>query len=144
VETVTIGSGLYHTQIVVNVDGLRHTAAGDIIGVNGTTDPCFIARIDEAKNGTIFAGTIRCLVVPTGGDEDIDLYTADEGTGKEDDAITGLTETQLLDHGDWAADEEDTLTALPTDTQYLYLVGQTGSPDADYTTGMFVIDLWGN
>ena len=136
-----VGS-FFRTTIVIDLAGLRSTASGDIIGNDGTSNPCYIGQITAAKNGTIFAGKIECLETPAGGDPDIDLYSATEATGTEDDAISGLTETQLIDAGDHAADAFKSLTAFPAADEYLYLVaGDT--TDADYTTGILKIELWG-
>jgi len=137
-----IGS-LYRTTIVIDLTGLRSTAADDIIGVDGTALYCHIGQITAAVNGTIFAGSITCLEAPAGGDPDIDLYSATEGTGTEDDAISGLTETQLINAGDHAANAFKSLTAYPAADEYLYLVaGDT--TDADYTAGILVIELFGS
>ena len=132
----------YKTTIVIDIAGLRSTAGGDIIGLDGTTNPCHIGQLTAAKNGTIFAGKIECLETPAGGDPDIDLYSATESTGAEDTAISTLTETQLLNAGDHAVNLFKSLTAFPAANEYLYLVaGDT--TDADYTAGIFVIELWG-
>lgn len=133
---------LIKTEILIDLTGIRSTAADDIIGDDGTTDPCHIGQITAAVNGTIFAGRIACLEAPAGGDPDIDLYSAVEGTGSEDDAISGLTGTQLLNAGDHAADAFKSLTAYPAADEYLYLVAGA-TTDADYTAGILLIELWG-
>jgi len=133
---------LYKTTILIDLTDLHSTGAGDIIGVDGTANPCYIGQITAAVNGTIIAGRVHCHETPAGGDTDIDLYSATEGTGVEDDAIAGLTETQLWNHGAWAAEEDDYLIAWPAANEYLYLVA-VGATDADYTAGRFVIELWG-
>jgi hypothetical protein len=131
------------TRIFVDLTGLNcGGTAGDIIGGNGTASPCHIGQITAAQHGTIFFGTMRCVETPAGGDTDIDLYAADEGTGVEDGAISALTETQLVNGGTHTAGDEDLLTAYPAANQYLYLVGQGGG-DAAYTAGQFIIELHG-
>ncbi len=139
---VTKVGDLFKTEILIDLTGLRSTAADDIIGDDGTSDPCHIGQITAAVNGTIFAGRVTCLEAPAGGDPDIDLYSAVEGTGSEDDAISGLDETQLLDAGDHAADAFKSLTAYPAADEYLYLVAGA-TTDADYTAGILLIELWG-
>ena len=130
------------TTIVLDLTGLRSTAAGDIIGDDGSAEYAYIAQIKASVNGTIFAGKVECLELPTGGDPDIDLYSAVEATGIEDAAITGLDETLLLNAGDHAANAFKSLTAFPAADEYLYLVA--GAPtDADYTAGILVITLYG-
>jgi hypothetical protein len=131
------------TRIFVDLTGLNcGGTAGDIIGGDGTANPCHIGQITAAQHGTIFFGTMRCVETPGGGDTDIDLYAADEGTGVEDGAISALTETQLVNGGTHTAGDEDLLTAYPAANQYLYLVGQGGG-DATYTAGQFIIELHG-
>jgi len=134
--------GLFATTIYIDLTGLRSTASGDIIGVDGTSDPCYLTKIDEDQMGTIIAGNIVCYEAPAGGDPDIDLYSAVEATGTEDDAISGLTETQLVDSGDHAIGDCKVLTAFPSDGEYLYLVAGA-TTDADYTAGKLLISLLG-
>ncbi|HUS40429.1 MAG TPA: hypothetical protein VMX74_13335 [Pirellulales bacterium] len=133
---------LFKTTIAIDLAGLRSTAAGDIIGDDGTSTDAHIGNVTTAKNGTIFAGKIECLELPAGGDPDIDLYSAVESTGSEDDAITGLTETQLIDSGDHAANLTKSLTAFPANGEFLYLVAGA-TTDADYTAGLLIITLYG-
>jgi hypothetical protein len=131
------------TRIFVDLTDLNcGDAAGDIIGDDGTSDPCHIGQITAARNGTIFFGRMRCIETPAGGDTDIDLYSANEGTGVEDGAIASLTETQIVNGGTHTAGDEDLFAANPAADQYLYLVGQGGG-DATYTAGQFLIELYG-
>ena len=133
---------IFKTTIVMDITGLRSTAADDIIGDDGTASVCHIGQITAAVNGTVFAGRVTCLETPTGGDPDIDLYSATESTGVEDSAISLLTETLLLNAGDHAINAFKSLTAFPAANEYLYLVaGDT--TDADYTAGILHIELWG-
>jgi len=131
------------TRIFVDLTGTNcGGTAGDIIGDDGTSDPCHIGQITAAQNGTIFFGQMRCVETPAGGDTDIDLYAADEGTGVEDGAIGSLTETQIVNGGTHTAGDVDLIAASPAADQYLYLVGQSGG-DATYTAGQFLIELYG-
>jgi hypothetical protein len=131
------------TRIFIDLTGTNcGGTAGDIIGDDGTSDPCHIGQITAAQNGTIFFGQMRCVETPSGGDTDIDLYAADEGTGVEDGAIGSLTETQIVNGGTHTAGDVDLIAASPAADQYLYLVGQGGG-DATYTAGQFLIELYG-
>lgn len=131
------------TRIFIDLTGLNSGGtAGDIIGLNSTSNPCHIGQITAATSGTIFWGKMTCIETPAGGDTDIDLYAANEGTGVEDAAISGLTETQIVNGGTHSAGNEDLFAASPTANQYLYLVGQ-GTADATYTAGQFLIELYG-
>ena len=144
-HSVTRIHGLIKTEILVDLTGLNSGGAdGDIIGVNAAAN-CHIGQITAVVNGTIFAGRVSCLETPTGGEPDIDLYSATESTGTEDAAISGLAETVLLDAAaDWtAAMAPKGLTANPAADKYLYLVASGGVTDATYTAGIFLIELWG-
>ena len=137
------GGDIIITRIFIDLTGLNSGAqAGDIIGVNGTSSVCHIGQITAATNGTIFWGKMTCIETPAGGDTDIDLYAANEGTGVEDGAIADLTETQLINAGTASAGNEDLVSAVPSANQYLYLVGQ-GTANATYTAGQFLIELYG-
>jgi len=134
---------LFRTTIVIEVDGLNSGGTiNDIIGADGA-GVAHLGQITAARNGTIFAGSVKCLEVPTNGDPDIDLWSANEATGVEDTLVTDLTEIQLTDGGDFTAvGEEIGLTLFPTANQYLYLA--TGAATANtYTAGILVIELWG-
>lgn len=141
---VTRMGPIVYTAIMIDLTGLNSSAAADIIGDNGEAN-CHIGKITTARNGTLFAGRMSCLETPAGGEPDIDLYSATESTGAEDAAITGLTETALLDAGaDWTGLlAPKALTALPAANEYLYLVGSGTGTDATYTAGKFLIELWG-
>lgn len=141
-SSITREGDVITTYIYIDLTGLRSTAGGDIIGIDGTSDPCYVTQIKSGLMGTIFEGNVYCSEAPTGGDPDIDIYSATEGTGAEDAAITSLTETQLVDAGDHAVGGRDAFTALPVADSYLYLVAGA-TTDADYTAGILVIELKG-
>jgi sugar lactone lactonase YvrE len=132
--------GIYTMSILIDLTGLNSGGtAGDIIGVNGTALPCYIAQLPAM---TVLGGRMTCLETPAGGDTDIDLYSATEGTGVEDSAITALTETEIINAG---AQTRGTLTyfsADPATNAYFYLVGQ-GTANATYTAGRFLIEIFG-
>lgn len=132
--------GVFVVRVVIDLTGLNAGGtAGDIIGVNGTALPCYIARIPTM---TVLGGRMTCLEAPAGGDTDIDLYSATEGTGVEDQAISALTETQLINGGVQSLGTVTVFAADPTVNAYLYLVGQAGG-DATYTAGRFLIEIFG-
>ena len=142
-SSVEKAGALYKTTIVIDMNGF-HTSVtpGDIIGDTGAAN-CHIGQITAARNGTIFAGSITCLEAPSGGTDDIDLYTATEATGTQSAAIGDLTSAQLIDAGAHAANAIKGLTAFPAAADsYLYLVAG-GASAGDYTAGILVIELWG-
>jgi len=134
--------GIIKTSILIDLTGLRSTANGDIIGVDGTSNVCHIGQITAARNGTILAGRMTCFEAPAGGDPDINVHSATEGTGVEDGAIGDLTETLLLNGGDASVGSVGIFTGVPAADEFLYLtLGAT--TDADYTAGKLLIELFG-
>ena len=134
--------GIITTQILIDLTGLRSTGSGDIIGVNGTALVCHIGQIVAATNGTILTGSMECFEAPTGGDPDINVHSATEGTGVEDGAIGDLTETLLVNAGDATLGSKVYFTAVPAADSFLYLT--TGAAtDGDYTAGKLLIELKG-
>ena len=141
--TVTRSGSIIETKIVMDITGLTCGGAdGDIIGVASAAD-CHIGQITAAANGTIFAGYMRCLEVPAGGDPDINLYANVESTGTQDAAASGLTGTGILvNSGDLTLGGTVILTAFPAANEYLYLVDGTFTAAA-YTAGKIEIVLYG-
>jgi len=134
--------GIITTQILIDLTGLRSTGGADIIGVNGTALVCHIGQIVAATNGTILTGSMECFEAPAGGDPDINVHSATEGTGVEDGAIGDLTETLLVNAGDATLGSKVYFTAVPAADEFLYLT--TGAAtDADYTAGKLLIELKG-
>ena len=139
--SVKTENGIVTTSIMIDLTGLQSGGtAGDIIGKNGS-GVAYIARITAADNGTVFGVKMTCFEAPAGGDTDIDLYSATEGTGVEDVAITTLTETQIINSGTLALGTTAFGTDIAAD-QYLYLVGQ-GTANAAYTAGRLLIEIYG-
>lgn len=136
-----VEGGVKVMKVLIDLTGLNSgDTAGDIIGVNGTANPCFIAQLPSTF--TVLGGRMTCLETPAGGDTDIDLYSATEGTGVEDQAITALTETQIINAGTQSAGTVTYFAADPAANTYLYLVGQSTS-NATYTAGRFLIEVFG-
>jgi hypothetical protein len=85
---------------------------------------------------------MTCFETPAGGDPDINVHSATEGTGVEDGAIADLTETLLVNSGDLSTGTVVTFTGVPAADEFLYLtLGAT--TDADYTAGKLLIELFG-
>jgi len=142
-SAVKVG-GVYSTSILIDLTGLASSGSGDIIGKAATANS-HIGQITAANNGTILTGQWSVYETPAGGDPDIDFWYADEATGTEDAAITGLTnQTQLMNNGDLTAASIDYFTAgaVPAADKYLYLV--TGAAtDGNYSAGRLLIEMWG-
>ena len=132
--------GVYVVRALIDLTGLNSGgAAGDIIGINDTTSPCYFLQLPSI---TVLGGRMTCLEVPVGGDTDIDIYSAVEGTGIEDGAIAALTETQIINAGVQSLGTTTYFAADPTFNGYLYMVNQ-GTSNATYTAGRFLIEIFG-
>jgi len=141
-SSVQRSGGIITTRILIDLTGLRSTGSGDIIGVNGTALVCHIGQITAARNGTILTGSMECFEAPAGGDPDINIHSATESTGVEDGAISGLTETLLVNSGDATLGSKVFFSAVPAADEFLYLT--TGAAtDADYTAGKLFIEMMG-
>lgn len=134
--------GIFHTKILIDLTGLASSGSGDIIGKAATANS-HIGQITAAVNGTVLGGKLTCLEAPAGGDPDINLWYADEATGTEDAAVTGLTnQTQMCDSGDLALNSVISIPTPPAADKYIYMV--TGAAtNADYTAGKLLIEFFG-
>ena len=134
--------GIFHTKILIDLTGLASSGSGDFIGKAATAN-CHIGQITAAVNGTVLGGKMTCLEAPAGGDPDINLWYADEATGTEDAAVTGLTnQTQMCDSGDLALNSVISIATPPAADKYIYMV--TGAAtDANYTAGKILIEFFG-
>lgn len=135
---------VFCTTIVIDLTGLNSGGtADDIIGDEGAGD-CTLGQITAAVNGTIFAIRMTCLETPATGDDDIDLWSADEDSGVEDTLITDLSnQVQLTDGGDLTSGSVVGIIGVPIANQYLYLTGKSADANATYTAGKLLIELWG-
>jgi hypothetical protein len=131
---------LVKTTIMLDLTGLASTAAGDIIG-DADTGVAYIGRVTTANTGVVFGVTMECFEAPAGGDPDIDLYSATEATGVENDPISGLTETLIINGGDAAVGTRTVGGTIVAD-QYLYLVAGAAT-NADYSAGRLIITILG-
>jgi hypothetical protein len=131
---------LVKTTIMLDLTGLQSTAAGDIIGKNGS-GVAYLGQVTTANSGVVFGVTMECFEAPAGGDPDIDLYSATEATGVEDSPISDLTETLIINAGDAAVGTRVAGGTIAAD-QYLYLVAGS-TTDAEYTAGRLVITILG-
>jgi hypothetical protein len=138
---VSTNVNIVETRIMIDLTGLYSGGtAGDVIGKNGD-GVAFIGRVTTANQGTVFGVKMECLETPAGGDTDIDLYSATEGTGVEDTAIGDLTETQIINAGAASAGTSVAGGDIAAD-QYLYLVGQ-GTSNTVYSAGRLMITILG-
>jgi len=133
---------IFHTRILIDLTGLASSGSGDIIGKAATANS-HIGQITAAINGTVLGGKLTCLEAPAGGDPDINLWYADEATGTEDAAITGLSnQVQMCDSGDLALGSMVSIPTPPAADKYMYMV--TGAAtDANYTAGKLLIEFFG-
>jgi hypothetical protein len=130
------------TEIAVNLVGLK--TSGTLADILGDTGVCHIGRITTAVNGVIYKGQLSCGVVPTTGDDDIDVYKATVATGEYNDDVTGLAGAGALltSAGALAIGTRKPFTALPAPNDYLYLAGGDTTAGT-YDAGRIFIELWG-
>jgi hypothetical protein len=127
----TASTGAETTQMSISTAGFTSLDANTMATEAGT-----------GITGTILAGRMTCFEAPAGGDPDINVHSATEGTGVEDGAISDLTETLLVNAGDATTGSVVTFTGVPAADEFLYLtLGAT--TDADYTAGKLLIELFG-
>jgi hypothetical protein len=135
----------FKTTIFIDLTGLQSSTTDlDIIGSG--LSAATLGQVLAANSGTPFSGTVTCLEAPATGADDIDFYSAVEGTGAFDTGIATLDETALLTKGGaWAAAVQTpiALTALPAANEYLYLTCGEAGVVGTYTAGQFLIQLWG-
>lgn len=142
-HSITKVNGLIKTEILIDLTGVNGGGtAADIIGGDGLTH-CHIGQITAAVNGTIFAGSMRCIELPATSNVDINLNSATIATGAEDADVTALTGyAELLNAGNWANGTVLGLTAVPAANTYLYLSNGAATAGT-YSAGIFLIELWG-
>ncbi len=143
-NSVQIVGGIYKTTLMIDLTGVASSTTDlDIIGTGSSA--AYIAKLTAAECGTtILEIRMTCLEAPAGGVTDIDLYSATEGTGVFDGAVTSLTETALLTSGGaWSNGTTKGATVAPLATEYLYLTGGAAGTAATYTAGKFLIEIYG-
>lgn len=125
--------------VFIDITGLNSNVADDIIGKNATAN-CHIGQIPT--NLEVLETRVRCIQAPVTGSTDIDFYSATEATGTEDAAISGLTETKLLENGEaWTTGMTKLFTTQPASGEYLYLVNGGSTVDNTYTFGQYVLEF---
>lgn len=128
------------TTLIIDVTGLDSVADdNDIIGKS--TDPAYIMQVTAAVNGTIFAGEMGCMEVPTTGADDIDLVSNASGTGKLDDDASGFTQL-VTAGGAHAIGTVKPMTALPAADDYVYLAAGEAVAGT-YDAGILYVKMWG-
>ncbi len=135
--------GITKTTLLIDLTGIRSTAANDIIGNDGAAS-ANIGQYTTDVMGTLFAVEMSCIETPAGGDPDINLAFADEATLAEDSALSaGTNNGTLLNNGDLAAEKEYwAITGFPSANQYFYLVAGAAT-DGDYSAGVIKIEFYG-
>ena len=135
--------GVTKTTLLIDLTGIRSTAANDIIGDDGEANAT-IGQYTKEVMGTLFAVHWSCLEAPAGGDPDINLAFADEATLAEDSALSaGTNNGTILNNGDSSAGSDFwAVTGFPAVNQYFYLVAGAAT-DADYTAGVIKIEFYG-
>ena len=159
VTTIAKVNGLVTTTIQIDLIGLRCTPGiKNVIGEDGV-GAAYITQIDKDKSGYIYKVEMGCVEVPAGSQRDIDLVAsnASNGEGTAYDGAGGSVNLSIVTATDeWKLGMWEHSNKTPAsgngltdglDDFYLYLVdgagSGTGSADANYTGGKFVITLYG-
>lgn len=138
--------GVKSVVIVMDLTGLKGGGtAGDIIGsdstsVNSAKQPAYVAQLPAGF--TAMGGRMTCLELPAGGSTSVGIYSATEGTGVQDDAVTGLTETLLIATGTQALGTVGFFAGDPAASSYIYMVSG-GTTTTAYTAGRFLVEIFG-
>jgi hypothetical protein len=143
-NAVSKTGNIFKVEVLLDLTGTASSTTDlDIIGSG--TNPAYIAKLTAAEVGaTVLTVSMQCLEAPAGGVTDIDLYSATEGTGKFDDAVSGLTETALITAGGaWTNGTTKAAVTAPLATEYIYLTCGAGGTAATYTAGKFLITFLG-
>ena len=140
-------SGLFVTELYIDLGDAAVSSkntAGDIIG-KAAGGAAYVGQITAANHGTVVAIEIICLETPATGDDDIDFYSATEGTGAYDGAIGDLAEAVVYERAAaWAAGDVKIASALPAANKYLYLTSGNGDTAGAYSAGKFLIRIYGS
>jgi len=132
-------NGTIITEIKIDIEGFASVAtANDVIGKTGHA---YIGRNVVATNGIIYKIEMICVEVPATGDTDINIVANSSGTLAADGAGG---EGYGVDAGTWTAGKtvQNLVQGLTAD-HYFYLT-QGGTTAGTYTTGMFIIRLYGH
>lgn len=136
---------LIKTEIFIDLTGLTSADSDlDVIGVEDTTAPCHIGRINFGICGTPLHGTLKCLEAPASL-TDLGIYSAGSGVLVYEDLITDESdETVIVTPAVQAvANQAVVFAGLPSNDDYLYLVNGAGdTPDA-FTAGKLLFEMWG-
>ena len=147
--TIDLGSsnGAAHSFSVTGLAGATSTITA--IGVSsssGTHGNAQIMQINKNASeadsiGVFTGGELMCVETPTGGNTVIGVYVGNAVTASSDNMTLNATQviapTAMVIGKNKAIDPDTDL-----DNKYIYLVS-SGSTDADYTAGKFVITLEG-
>lgn len=134
--------GVIVTDIKIDMTGLvSKNTANDIIGKGAVA--AYIGRNVVATNGVIFRIEMICLEVPATGDTDINLVSGSAADDEYDEAVTGAAVE--INGGTWAAGTVvQTLIPAVAANYYFYLTTGAGATAGTYTTGQFLIRLYGH
>ena len=142
------------TSILIDLDGLRNSGTvGDIIGLDGTSNPCHIGQITDSLCGQVYKIKITCLETPAGGSDIINLASGLIPIGSENVHIENVLAfilgggmnngySSVIEAGSIKSRENIIFTTIIPD-EYLYLVNGENGSDAEYTAGQFLIEIFG-
>ncbi len=127
-------------------------ASGFILGVSsstGTHGNAQILQINSSgstsftSNGVVTAGELICVEEPAGGAASIGLYRGNAASGSGGSTADASNLIEMIAFASQTIGKNGTFDVdVDIDNQYLYLAS-TGSTNAAYTSGKFVLRLFG-
>ena len=120
------------------------TAITGVSSSSGTHSAAELAILSNATNGLITSAELICVETPTGGGIHMGMWYAN-GSGDGGAAVsTAGTAVELIENVSYAIGTDVISIDIDADLDGKYLfIAHSGSADADYTAGKFVLRLYG-
>ncbi len=134
-------NGIIITQIIFDITGLQSVAtANDVIGL--ASGAAYIGRNVVDNNGIIFKTQFACLETPATGDNDVNVVT----NASASLILSGAAGTTYISNsGDLLVGQSvENLNLAMTAGHYYYLTSGQADTAGTYSTGMYVLTLWGH
>tara|TARA_R110000824_G_scaffold219198_1_gene406019 strand:- start:227 stop:826 length:600 start_codon:yes stop_codon:yes gene_type:complete len=120
------------------------TAITGVSSSSGTHSAAELAILSNATNGLITSAELICVETPTGGGTHMGIWYAN-GSGLAGAVVsTAGSAVELIENTAYAIGTDVISIDIDADLDGKYLfIAHSGSADADYTAGKFVLRLYG-
>ena len=120
------------------------TAIPGVSSSSGTHSAAELAILSNATNGLITSAELICVETPTGGGTHMGIWYAN-GSGLAGAVVsTAGSAVELIENTAYAIGTDVISIDIDADLDGKYLfIAHSGSADADYTAGKFVLRLYG-